>query len=80
MRKAEPSPRRKTARRAKTAKAAPLRGNGQDPDLTPPTPDDGQRRKRAESVEDPLGDWPQTDADADEWLIDRDEDEEPPDR
>lgn len=36
--------------------------------------------KRKVSVQDPIGDWPETDAVADEWLIERGQPEDSPDR
>lgn len=36
--------------------------------------------KRKESVEDPIADWPETDTVTDQWLIDRSQPEDPPNR
>ena len=61
------------------AKAAPVSAAHEEARDMGPAPEGRTRRKPTESVEDPLGDWPETDNMVDQWLIDREDAEDPPD-
>jgi hypothetical protein len=76
--------RAKRAHRAKPQR--PRRGKSAPPfpedpggDVPPALEGLGPARRR-ESVQDPIGDWPETDAVTDQWLIERGRTEDPPDR
>lgn len=75
--------RRKSAAKPKRAKRA-VTGAAQVPGDAardvPPALGEPDPAKRKDSVEDPLGDWPETDAAEDEWLVERGRTEDPPDR
>jgi len=74
-------PRKRTKRKARR-KAAPARTRGRDLGATNRALLDAEEAGAEDerSVEDPLKDWPETESEKDEWLIERGgEDREPPD-
>jgi hypothetical protein len=75
---------RRKRRRTKSKRAVPAVQQRPQDAVNPALFESGEKEAEADadpSVEDPLQDWPELEAEKDEWLVERNGDEdEPPDR